>query len=122
MPSGGTRKGAGRKAGDAWASTKPVPARVVAKARVRKILSGSDPLAVLCRIAADEAAEKHLRVTAASAACPYLFPRLSAAVTASITPESRADPIALLDKLSTLIGRYAPAQKPQTIDAEPVPV
>jgi hypothetical protein len=126
MPRGGARPGAGRKPGAAWAEKKPPAAREIARAEVAKVLASSkSPLAILCEIAADETRDPILRVQAATAVCPFLYPRLSAAVVADMTPpkEDRPTTQALLGKLSAAFGRLAaPEAEPVAIDAECEPV
>jgi hypothetical protein len=66
-------------------------------------------LAVLVEIAANNEADLPLRVQAASAACPYLYPRLSAAVVASVPPDSQQhDSAALVDRIMGRIARMVP--------------
>ena len=111
MPRGGARKGAGRKSGDAWKETRPVAVRDMAKARVREVLTtAQDPLAVLVEMAADHSVEPALRIQAAHAACPFIYPRLSAAVVATSTPDnsSKHDHQALVDRVLGKIARLAP--------------
>jgi hypothetical protein len=87
MPRGGKREGAGRKAGDGWKAPKPATLREASRQTVAKIFrDGGDPLSVVCEIALDAANEPTLRIEAAKAALPFLYPRLSAVVTASIDP------------------------------------
>ena len=92
----------------------------MAKQRVREVLTtAQDPLSVLCEIAADPENEKPLRVQAATAAAPYMFPRLSASVVAT-APSNASDMTAgLVDRLMQRFARLAPP--PVTIEAEPEP-
>lgn len=110
MPSGGARPGAGRKAGACWKSSKPEPMGDLAKSRVREILTtAADPLAVLVEIAGDVKAGLPLRVQAATAACPYLYPRLSAAVVATVPAgDQNHDSAALVDRIMGRIARMVP--------------
>ncbi len=118
MPVGGKRAGAGRKAGAAWASKKPASVRDMAKARVREVLTtAQDPLAVLVEIAASNDADPQLRVQAATAACPFIYPRLSAAVVANLGTPEKGDPARLVDELLQRIAKRVPAMP--TIDHAP---
>jgi hypothetical protein len=118
VPKGGFREGAGRKPGKAWKSQKPAPIRDIASARVREVLTtAQDPLSVLVEIAADQEQDVQLRVQAATAACPFMFPRLSAAVVATAPATARDDTAGLVDRLMQRFARLAPPVV--TIDAEP---
>jgi hypothetical protein len=119
VPRGGKRVGAGRKPGGLRA--KPPGPIETARAEVRKALSGAkSPMAVLCSIAADESLDVVLRVQAAAAVCPFLYPRLSASVTADVTGKvSRPTTAALMDRLSRQFARLA--DPGETIDALPEP-
>jgi hypothetical protein len=119
VPRGGARAGAGRKPGGLRA--KPRETIALARAEVRKVLSAAkSPMAVLCEIAADESRDAVLRVQAAAAVCPFLYPRLSASVVADVSPTlDRPTTAALLSKLSQQFARLsAPGE---TIDALPEP-
>ena len=106
---GGKRAGAGRKPGAAWHSKKPAPIRDMAKARVREVLTtAQDPLSVLVEIAADPEQDVQLRVQAATAACPFMFPRLSAAVVATAPATARDDTAGLVERLMQRFARLAP--------------
>lgn len=108
MAWGGKRVGAGRKPGG---ERRKAPGPVaIARAEVEKVLaSAKSPMAVLCEIAADETKDPQLRVQAASAICPYLYPRLNASVTADVSPKlDRPTTAALMDKLSQQFARLAP--------------
>ena len=121
MPVGGKRAGAGRKSGDAWHSRKPAPIRDMAKQRVREVLTtAQDPLSVLVEIAADATNEPTLRVQAASAACPFMFPRLSAAVVATAPATARDDTAGLVERLMQRFARLAPP--PAIIEGELSPM
>ena len=92
----------------------------MAKQRVREVLTtAQDPLSVLCEIAADPENDKPLRVQAATAAAPFMFPRLSAAVVATAPASSRDDTAGLVDRLMQRFARLAPP--PITIEAESEP-
>jgi hypothetical protein len=113
---GGSRPGSGRKAGDAWATTKPKPIRDMANSRVREVLATKlDPLAVLVDISNDPENDVQVRVAAASAAAPYLFPRLSMSVVGTASVTAKEDGAHLVQKLMDRIARLA--QAPQTIEA-----
>ena len=118
MPRGGKRPGAGRKPGGARA--KPPGPVTLARAEVAKVLKAAkSPMAVLCEIAADDNRDPTLRVQAAAAVCPFLYPRLSAAVVADVSEKvDRPTTQALLSRLSQQFARLA---APQTIDALPAP-
>jgi hypothetical protein len=120
MSRGGARPGAGRKPGGAL--KKPPAAVAVARAEVKKVLAaGKSPLAVLCELAADENRDPVLRVQAAAAVCPFLYPRLSASVVADVSDKvDRPSAQALLSKLSASFARLA--APPETIDIEAAPL
>ena len=93
----------------------------MAKQRIREILTtAQDPLAVLVEIAADAANDSQLRVQAASAACPYMFPRLSASVVATAPATARDDTAGLVDRLMQRFAKLAPPLI--TIEGELTPV
>lgn len=124
MASGGKRTGSGRKSGVAWNGNNlfPAPVRALARESVRKVLSSGhdDPLSVLVSIANDPDIDVQIRVQAATAATPFCYPRLSAAVVANVPAPSPKDTTALLDRLLNRFAKMAPPVL--TIDAEPVPV
>ncbi len=120
MP-GGKRPGAGRKSGAAWAGANPRPAplRDMARTRVREVLTtAQDPLSVLCELASDAGQDVQLRVQAATAACPYLYPRLSQSVVATFSANSKEPAAAIVDRLLNRLERMVPAVA--TVEAEPV--
>ena len=125
MPRGGKRPGAGRKPGGARA--KPPEVIAVARAEVKRVLAtAKSPLAVLCEVAADETRDIALRMQAAASVLPFLYPRLSAAVVADVSPpkDDRPSTQALLGKLSAAFGRLAaPEPEAEAIDVEfdPIP-
>ena len=122
MPVGGKRPGAGRKPGAAWAGSnpRPKPIRDMANARVREVLTtANDPLAVLVEIANDHGVDVQVRVQAATAAAPFMFPRLSAAVVATAPMNAKDGTAHLVENLMRKFERLAAPV--QTIDAEPVP-
>jgi hypothetical protein len=87
----------------------------MAKARVREVLTtAQDPLAVLVEMAADTANDPQLRVQAATAACPFIYPRLSAGVVANVAAPGASDPARLVDQVMQRIARMAPAQPAAT--------
>jgi hypothetical protein len=121
MPRGGARKNAGRKSGEAWASPKPQPVRVAARAVVRRALAGSDnPLEILLSIAADEAVPVDTRIVAAVGAAPYMFPKLSAAVVQQHHTVTKIDGPELLARLSDRIAKLSVSAPPAAIEAEGV--
>jgi len=69
----------------------------------------SDPLGVLCRLAQDETLDSQLRIQAAVGVAPYLFPRLSAAVVATVPASAKHDNAALMDRLMQRFARIAQA-------------
>ena len=87
------------------------PARRVATASD----TATDPLAVLVEIAANVDAEPTLRVQAAAHACPYLYPRLSAAVVAQVPASQQHESAALVDRIMGKLARFVPV----TIEGEP---
>ena len=111
MPQGGKRPGSGRKSGDAWHGRvpRPKPIREMAQARVREVLTtAQDPLAVLVEIANDTSVDAQVRVTAATAAAPFMFPRLSAAVVATAPATARDDTAGLVERLMQRFAKLAP--------------
>lgn len=89
----------------------------MASARVREVLTTSnDPLAVLVDIANDREVDVATRVQAASAAAPYMFPRLSASVVATAPATARDDTAGLVERLMERFKRLAPPA--QTIEGE----
>lgn len=121
MPRGGKREGAGRRSGKAWggSASRPAVIRELASERVREVLAtASDPLAILVEIANDRTVDVKLRVMAASAAAPFIFPKLSAAVVATVPAGEREDTAALVDRLMHRFNRIAlPAPAPATFPA-----
>jgi hypothetical protein len=114
---GGKREGAGRKSGAGWQSPKPAAIRALASNRVREVLTtATDPLSVLVEIAADPGQDTQLRVQAATAACPFMFPRLSASVVATAPASARDDTAGLVDRLMHRFAKLAPPT--QTIEGE----
>jgi hypothetical protein len=117
MPKGGARPGAGRKPGGA--TVKPRETIQLARTEVKRILAtAKSPLAVLCELSANEELDASLRIQAASAVLPFIYPRLSASVVADVSKEvSRPTQAALLQKLSAQFARLsAPTEEPPTID------
>lgn len=111
MPLGGKRPGAGRKPGAAWKGSKPrsEAVRTLAKKRVRAVLRGDeDPLSILVEIAADREQDVQVRVQAATAAAPFMFPRLSAAVVATAPMSSKDDTAGVVERLMQRFQRLAP--------------
>lgn len=121
MPVGGKRAGAGRKPGEAWKGKNPRPKAVrdMASARVREVLTtANDPLAVLVEIANDREVDVQVRVQAATAAAPFMFPRLSATVVATAPMSARDDTAHLVDRLMARFQRIAQAMP--TIEGQPI--
>jgi hypothetical protein len=84
---------------------------------VREVLTtAQDPLSVLVDIAADTEQDPQLRVQAATAACPFMFPRLSASVVATAPASARDDTAGLVDRLMHRFAKLAPPT--QTIEGE----
>jgi hypothetical protein len=93
--------------------------RNLAKSRVREVLTtAQDPLAVLVEIAGDAENDVQVRVQAATAACPFIFPRLSAAVVANAPAPNQHDTATLVDRILGKIGRMA---APEVIEHQPTP-
>lgn len=121
MPRGGARTGAGRKAGAGWASAKPRPIRELANSRVREVLTtANDPIAVLVDIANDAEVDVQVRVQAATAAAPYMFPRLSATVVATAPMSAKDDTAGVIERLMQRFSRIAAPVAP-TIEGEASP-
>lgn len=78
MAHGGARSGAGRKAGirGAWSKAKQEAAK---DALVESRKSGETPLEYMLNVMRDQSADSKRRDAMASAAAPYLHPRLSTA-------------------------------------------
>jgi hypothetical protein len=124
---GGKRPGAGRKPGGV--RTKPAEIVDLARKEVTLLLKhAQSPMAVLCEIAADENRDPSLRVQAAAAVMPYIYPRLSASVVADVSKSvDRPTQSALISKLNAQFARLsapaetvevlAPEREPETIDA-----
>ncbi len=93
----------------------------MASARVREVLTtANDPLAVLVEIANDRGVDVQVRVQAATAAAPFMFPRLSATVVATAPMSARDDTAHLVDRLMARFQRIA--QAVPTIEGQPVAV
>ena len=111
MP-GGKRPGAGRKPGADWRGKHPRPdsVRELARSRVKEVLkTEKDPIAVLVEIANNPANDVQVRVQAASAAAPFIFPRLSASVVAAApAPTGKDDHQHLIERIMGKIARRAP--------------
>jgi hypothetical protein len=78
-----------------------------------------DPLAVLVEIASDKENDVQVRVQAASAAAPYMFPRLSASVVATAPAAAKDHTAGLVERLMDRFARLAPPV--QTIEGECAP-
>ncbi len=77
--------------------------------------------AVMLNRACDREVDVQIRVTAASAAAPYMFPRLSASIVATAPATSRDETSGLVDRLMRRFDLMAP--KPTvTVDATLVEV
>ena len=88
----------------------------MASARVREVLTtASDPLAVLVDIANDETVDVQVRVQAATAAAPFMFPRLSASVVATAPAKAHDSTEHIVSRLMRKFERLAPPV--QTIDS-----
>ncbi len=91
----------------------------MATARVREVLTTSnDPIAILIGIANDATVDVQVRVQAATAAAPYMFPRLSAMVVATAPASAKDDTAQLIERLMHRFSRLAAPV--QTIEADPV--
>jgi hypothetical protein len=75
---------------------------------------------VLVEIANDQAVDVQLRITAATAAAPFMFPRLSAAVVATAPMSAKDDTAGLIERLSARFARLTVSAP--TIDAQAVTV
>ena len=121
---GGKRAGAGRKAGAAWASGKPKPARRLARTNLVQVMEGGrDPLLGLLEIAEDRDVDVDVRVRAYAAALPFCRPRLSMQVVADVSPKDGRSEVSqeqLVERLSRMIARLAPPVQhdPVTIKVE----
>ena len=117
MP-GGKRAGAGRKPGPAWKGQHPRAPQMkkLANGVVRDVLaSDRNPVLRLVEIAYDPSVDVMVQVQAASAACPYLFPRKSLDVTATVALD-HPNASAIVDKL---LRRFASLPQPSPlIEAE----
>ena len=83
---------------------------------MRSIVGGDqDPLVFVCELAADPHQDPQLRLSAASIALPYLYPRLSSTTVAATHTTVKVDSAELVERLSQKFARLAP----QTIDVEP---
>ncbi len=116
MPKGGARPGAGRKSGDQWASKKPVAVRVLARRKLVAALEGNeDPLTVALAIANDPEQDVSVRLQAVQTVLPYMYPRLSAQITADATKQlERMEPGEVIGMLNERIGRLG--KRVQTIE------
>ena len=118
MPRGGKRPGAGRKGPGKGNYPRDNSNRALAKATVSKVLTSErDPLLVLVDFAFDPELPAELRKESAVAALPYIHPRLSAVVTASVQQPPAADQSALMGKLLGQIAKIEAARVP-TIEGE----
>jgi hypothetical protein len=118
MPRGGARPGAGRKTGSGWRSPK---LRAVSRARMAELVeSGRDPLVVLVDFAFDESLDVGIRLQAATAAAPYLHPRLSMQAVESTSIRATVDGASVMQALMDRLGRLAPPQTTIEAVAEPV--
>ena len=118
MPAGGKRAGAGRKPGGAGRGNyaRPEALRNLAKRTVQEIVTtANDPLKILVELAGNPSVDTALRVQAASAAAPYIHPRLSASVVATASTTNAKDARALTDDIMARLDRMAPLAA--TIDA-----
>jgi hypothetical protein len=105
---GGRRPGAGRPKGSIW---KPAVAtlRTAAIEKMQSIVgSDRDPLAVVVEMACDPEEDKQLRLSAASVALPYLYPRLSATQVQATHTTVKVAPTQLLDRIAERVARLAP--------------
>lgn len=104
---GGRRSGSGRPAGSGW---KPQVAAMREEA-VRKMHSivalADDPLSVVVGFVLDQNLDVHTRMSAASIALPYLYPRLSASTVDARVTNVNVDAAMVVEKLSAKIEKLA---------------
>jgi hypothetical protein len=106
MPRGGARPGAGRKRGGQAIETTKL--RTVARAKLAEYLTtGKDPLEVLIGLAFNDELDVSLRIQAATAAVPYLHPKLSHQNIESRSLHATVNSADLLAKLEVRLGRLA---------------
>lgn len=89
--------------------------------RLAILEGGKDPLEVLMQIAADETQETSFRIQAAIGAAPYVYPKLSTQLVATVQTSGQIDAGALLDRLSDRLGRLA-APQPALIEGAAVEI
>ena len=110
MAHGGRRVGAGRKPGGGHSHRTP-EMKALANAVVRNVLAADrNPVLRLVEIGYDPAVPVEVQVSACAAAAPYLFPRKSLDVTATVAldaPNANAIVEKLLGRLARLpIGNH----------------
>ena len=109
MAHGGRRVGAGRKPGGGHSHRTP-EMKALANAVVRNVLAADrNPVLRLVEIGYDPAVPVEVQVSACAAAAPYLFPRKSLDVTATVALDApnanaNANANAIVEKL---LGRLA---------------
>ncbi len=120
MAGGGRRAGAGRPKGSGW-KPKVAELRASAVAKMRAIVgSEQDPLEFVCSLAADPNQDVQLRLSAASIALPFLYPKLSASTVAATHTVTKIDHAEIVARLSAQIARLA--ESPATIEGTLQPV
>ncbi len=103
MTHGGRRVGAGRKPGGGHSHRTP-EMKALANAVVRNVLAADrNPVLRLVEIGYDPAVPVEVQVSACAAAAPYLFPRKSLDVTATVALDA-PNANAIVEKL---LGRLA---------------
>lgn len=119
---GGKRAGAGRPRGDG--------ARRAAQILARREMSITDPVNFLLSIVADQKADFHLRMQAATAAAPFVKPKLSAVAVATPSSQAMLPVFPSAEELKKLVrggsetkALPAPQQiQPQPVEKVPPPV
>ena len=113
---GGRRNGAGRPTGSRWKpAAKALRADAVEKA-LAVVNAGNDPLTVVSGWVMDTSLDMNFRLSAASVALPYLYPRLSASQVDAKLTVTKVDSTDLLRHLDERIAKLG---QPTTIEAQP---
>lgn len=116
---GGRRTGAGRPNGSAW-KPKVSAMRAETVQKMHAIIAREDdPLSVVVGFVLDPNLDVNTRMSAASIALPYLFPKLSASTVDSRTTITHVDAGALLERLDERIAKLQHSAAPQLIEAQP---
>lgn len=108
---GGKRTGAGRPAGSGW---KPAR-RALSDRELRRraeIIDHQDPLSVVVSFACDPMLDVSTRLSAASIALPYLYPRLSATQVNARVTTTTVDASVIMEKLTARLEKIAAPAEP----------